>query len=140
MNPSRPQAPGYLANLMARLFHEISAEGLIPLGVRPAQFPILIDLWFGDKPASRDSLVVSQEMPAADLDALLATMLEDGLIERANGPLALTDKGRAVQAPAIAAARHANAAATEALSEDEMSMFMATMNRVIDALHAAKAK
>jgi hypothetical protein len=44
-----------------------------------------------------------------------------------------------VQAPAIAVARRANAAAMEALSEDEMAMFMATMNRVIDALQAAKA-
>ena len=52
MNPSRPQAPGYLANLMARLFHQISAEGLTPLGVRPAQFPILVDLWFGEGPAT----------------------------------------------------------------------------------------
>jgi DNA-binding MarR family transcriptional regulator len=138
MNPSRPQAPGYLANLMARLFHEISAEGLTPLGVRPAQFPILVDLWFGEGPATRDSLVVSQEMPAADVDALLATMVEDSLIEHTDGPLTLTPKGRAVQAPAIAAARHANAAATEALSEDEMVTLTVLMNRVIDALLATR--
>ena len=29
-NPDRPNAPGYLANLMARLFHEVSGQGLSP--------------------------------------------------------------------------------------------------------------
>jgi DNA-binding MarR family transcriptional regulator len=140
MNPSRPQAPGYLANLMARLFHEISGEGLIPLGVRPAQFPVLIELWFAAAPITRDSLALSQEMPATDVGSLLTTMVKEGLIEQTNGPLVLTAKGREVQAPALAAARRANAAATEALSQDELVMFMATMNRVIDALQAAKGR
>jgi hypothetical protein len=56
MHTDRPAAPGYLANLMARLFHEVSGEGLAPLGIRPEQFPVLVELWFGPG-ASRASLV-----------------------------------------------------------------------------------
>jgi DNA-binding MarR family transcriptional regulator len=143
MHDQRPQAPGYLANLMARLFHELAGEGLVPLGIRPPQFPILVELWFGDG-ASRESLTQSQEMDAAELDALVATLAEDGLIEAVpaatNENLVLTDRGRAVRDGAVAAARRANQAAAGALSEAEMALLLGLMNRVIDALQAAKAR
>ena len=39
-HPDRPQAPGYLANMMARLFHEVMHEGIAALGVaRTYQIP-----------------------------------------------------------------------------------------------------
>lgn len=140
-NPDRPQAPGYLANLMARLFHEVSGQGLAPLGVRPEHFPILIELWFGQG-ATRQSLCTSQESSPDLIDPLLATLAADGLIEAPptdpTAPLALTGKGRDVRDAAIAAARRANAAAGGALSEAEMASFMDMMNRVIDALQAAR--
>jgi DNA-binding MarR family transcriptional regulator len=141
-NPDRPQAPGYLANLMARLFHEVAGEGLVPLGIAPPMFPLLVELWFGDAPVSRESLRTSQEMDAGDVDALVLAMAEAGLIERspaeAGDALVLTAAGEAAKGPAVVAARRANAAAAGALSEDEMAAFMGMMNRVIDALQEAK--
>lgn len=140
-NPDRPQAPGYLANLMARLFHEVSGQGLVPLGIAPAHFPLLIELWFGNASVSRESLRTSQEMGAAEVDALVSAMAEAGLIEGMPGagePLVLTAKGREARDPAIGAARRANAAAAAVLSEEEMGQFIAMMNRVIDSLQAAK--
>ncbi len=141
-NPDRPQAPGYLANLMARLFHELSGEGLTPLGVAPAHFPLLVELWFGDAPVSRESLRASQEMGAAEVDALVATMAAEGLIEASpadpRAAIVLTALGVGVRDPAIAAARRANAAASGALNEAEMAAFIAMMNRVIDALQGAR--
>ncbi len=74
--------------------------------------------------------------------ALLATLAEDGLIEAVPGdeaPLVLTAKGASARDAAVASARRANQVAVAVLSEDEMSQFLATMNRVIDALQAAKA-
>lgn len=137
MSNERPQAPGYLANLMARLFHEVAAEDLAPLGISPAQFPILVELWFGEG-ASRASLAWSQEMDATALDALVTTLAEDGLIAAIPAGreenLVLTDKGRSVRDGAISAARRANHAAARALSEDEMAQLLVLMNRVIDAL------
>ena len=138
-NPDRPQAPGYLANLMARLFHEVSGEGLEPLGIAPAMFPFLVELWFGDAPVTRASLAASQEMGAADVDALVRAMVDAGLIE-AGEPLQLTQKGAGARDQAVAAARRANAAAAGALSEAEMGVFMGMMNRVIEGLLAAKGR
>jgi DNA-binding MarR family transcriptional regulator len=141
MSPDRPQAPGYLANLMARLFHEVSGAGLRPLGIRAGQFPVLVQLWFGDG-ASRASLVDALEMDAAEVDALVRTLAEDGLVASfpaAAETLLLTDKARSARDAAVTAARRANQAANAALSEDEMAQFMALMNRVIDALQAARS-
>jgi hypothetical protein len=138
-NPDRPQAPGYLANLMARLFHDVAGEGLEPLGIAPAMFPLLVELWFGDAPVTRESLVASQEMRAGEVETLVSAMVAAGLIE-AGEPLKLTDKGAAARDRAVVAARRANAAAAGALSEEEMGVFLGMMNRVIDALGAAKGK
>jgi len=143
MQQQRPQAPGYLANLMGRLFHEVAGEGLAPLGIRPQQFPLLVELWFGEG-VSRAGLARSQEMDAADLDALVASLAMDGLIETVPAApeenLVLTGRGRSLRDGAIAAARRANQAAAAALSEDEMSHLLGLMNRVIDALQAAKTR
>lgn len=143
-NPDRPQAPGYLANLMARLFHEVAGEGLVPLGIAPPMFPLLVELWFGDTPVSRASLAATQEMEVADIDALVVAMAEAGLIERfAADPaavLVLTAKGEAVKGPAVAAARRANATAAAVLDEAEMAQLLGLMNRVIDALQGAKGQ
>lgn len=140
MNTERPQAPGYLANLMARLFHDISGEGLHPLGIRPEQFPVLVQLWFAGG-ATRTSLVASLEQDAAGVDALVRTLADDGLIASfpaADAPLVLTDKTIAARDGAVASARRANAAAAGALSEDELKTLLTLMNRVIDALQAAR--
>lgn len=141
MHPDRPQAPGYLANLMARLFHDIAAQGLGPLGIRPEQFPILVELWFGDPPISRRTLAVSQEAEPRYIDALIVSLAADGLIAElpsaADTPLILSDKGRSLRDAAMPAARRANQAAAAALSETEMAQFLALMNRVIDALQKA---
>jgi DNA-binding MarR family transcriptional regulator len=143
LNPDRPQAPGYLANLMARLFHEIADDGLAPLGIAPAMFPLLAELWFGDGPVSHESLRVSQEMGAGDVDALVTAMADAGLIEAMPEPaeaIVLTARGMSVRDEALSAARRANAAAASALSEEEMAAFVGMMNRVIDALQAARGK
>lgn len=141
-NPHRPQAPGYLANLMARLFHEVSGDGLAPLGIRPGQFPVLVELWFSDTPVSRQTLALAQEADAPAIDALVQSLAADGLIEAfpadPAAPLTLSAKGTTARDPAIAAARRANAAAAGALSEEEMSLFVEMMNRVIDALKSAR--
>lgn len=141
-NPDRPQAPGYLANLMARLFHDVSGVGLTPLGIRPEQFPILVELWFGDGAVTRETLSRSQEADAKWIGALVDQLAADGLIEPVStdptAPLSLTEKAKAARDSAVQAARRANDAARNALSADELNQLMALMNRVIDALQAAK--
>ncbi|MEO7220886.1 MAG: hypothetical protein ABIY37_00290 [Devosia sp.] len=92
---------------------------------------------------SRESLQASQEMGAADVDTLVAAMAAAGLIEGSpdsREAIKLTALGESVKGPAIAAARRANAAAAAALSEEEMAVFIALMNRVIDVLQEARGK
>ena len=128
---------------MARLFHEVAAQGLLPLGISPAHFPLLIELWFGEG-ASRASLAAGQEADLKTTDSLLWQMVADGLIADfptdPDAPLVLTDKANAVRDSAIAAARRANQAAAGALSDVEMGQLVSLMNRVIDGLQAAKAE
>ena len=142
MHPDRPNAPGYLANLMARLFHDVSGAGLHPLGIRPEQFPVLVQLWFAGG-ASRASLADSLELDPPRTDALVQSLADDGLIASfpvdSKENLVLTDKGTAARDPAMPAARRANQAAASALSDPEMTEFLALMNRVIDALQQASA-
>ncbi|HVY51736.1 MAG TPA: MarR family winged helix-turn-helix transcriptional regulator, partial [Devosia sp.] len=122
---------------MARLFHEVAGQGLRPLGIRPEQFPVLIELWFGER-VSRQSLAFSQEMDLGEIDRLLATMAADGLIAHVpantDESIVLTEKASDAREGALVAARRANAAAASALDEDELAQFIAMMNRVIDAL------
>jgi len=44
----KDQSAGYLMNHIARQFAILLSEGLKPLGIAPAQFPILIELWNKD--------------------------------------------------------------------------------------------
>jgi DNA-binding MarR family transcriptional regulator len=128
---------------MARLFHEVSGEGLAPLGIRPHQFPILVELWFGDG-ASRDSLTQSLEMDAAGVHALLAELSADGLIETVPTDsaqnLVLTAKASAAREGAIPAARRANQTAASVLNDDEMAHLLSLMNRVIHALQTTRTR
>jgi DNA-binding MarR family transcriptional regulator len=141
MYPSRPQAPGYLANLMARLFHEVSGKGLRPLGIAPEQFPVLVALWFAPG-ASRAGLCEALEAGPEVIDPLVRSLAEAGLIAGfpadRNENLVLTERAASLRDTAIAAARRANDAARAALDEAEMGQFMEMMNRVIDALQVAK--
>jgi DNA-binding MarR family transcriptional regulator len=143
MQTDRPQAPGYLANLMARLFHEVAGAGLAPLGIRPQQFPILVELWFGQADVTVTSLVRSQEMRARDVEALLLDLAADGLIAMVPAhpgqKIVLTERAVAARDDALKAARRANQAAAGALTDTEMAQLLELMNRVIDALQKERA-
>ena len=143
MQTDRPQAPGYLANLMARLFHEVAGAGLAPLGIRPQQFPILVELWFGQADVTVTSLVRSQEMRARDVEALLLDLAADGLIAMVPAhpgqKIVLTERAVAARDDALKAARRANQAAVGALTDTEMTQLLELMNRVIDALQKERA-
>ena len=143
MPADRPQAPGYLANLMARLFHEVAEEGLAPLGIRPEQFPMLAALWYGAGELSLDEFQSLHEVSPAQIDALVRGMVADGIVEKfpssRREKIVLTPKAMAARDGAVGAAVRANKAATQVLTPPEMEQFMAMMNRVIDALQRAKS-
>lgn len=143
MHADRPQAPGYLANLMARLFHEVADEGLAPLGIRSEQFPMLAALWYGAGELSIADVASLHETTPARIEALVRDMVAAGIVAHfPSSPtekLVLTAKAIAARDDGVAAAVRANQAATSALSAAELDQFMDMMNRVIDALQEARS-
>jgi DNA-binding MarR family transcriptional regulator len=142
MSFDKSRSAGFLANHMARLFARGLAERVRPLGLAPAQFMTLLELWSEDGLTQKE-LVERLDVEQATIANTLARMERDGLIRRAPHPddgrsqsIRLTAKGAALREPAIAAAKAQNALALEGLSEAERSQFLAQMRQVIATMRA----
>jgi DNA-binding MarR family transcriptional regulator len=140
MDFKKEKSAGYLANHMARLFANALHERIRPLGLAPAQFMTLLELWEGDGLTQKD-LVQRLDVEQATMANTLNRMERDGLIEREENPkdrrarvIRLTDKARGLEADAKAAANEVNGIALSGLSEDERRAFVKTMTRVIGSL------
>ena len=140
MDFKKEKSAGYLANHMARLFANALHERIRPLGLAPAQFMTLLELWEGDGLTQKD-LVQRLDVEQATMANTLNRMERDGLIEREENPkdrrarvIRLTDKARGLEADAKATANEVNGIALSGLSEDERRVFVKTMTRVIGAL------
>lgn len=134
----RLQSAGYLMNHIARQFAILLNEGLKPLGLSPAQFPILLTLWESDG-LSQNELVEIADVAQATIANTLSRMERDGLIERRENPndarsrlIFLTDRAKGLQESATHIAQNINAGALSALSADEQAAFVAMMGKVIE--------
>ncbi len=139
----KSRSAGYLANHMARLFAHGLAQRIKPLGLAPAQFMTLLELWREDG-LTQGELVARLDVEQATMANTLTRMARDGLIERRPHPtdgraqsIHLTDKAIALEGPATAAAAAQNDVALAGLSEEERSVFLDTMNTVIHAMKSA---
>ncbi|TVQ32949.1 MAG: MarR family transcriptional regulator [Geminicoccaceae bacterium] len=137
---SKRQSAGYLANHMARLFAQGLHARIRPLGLAPAQFLTLLELW-REEGLTQAELMARLDVEQATMANTLARMERDGLVRRTPHPedrraqqVWLTDKAQALRAPATAAAAAQNEAALRALSAEERATFLALMNRVIDTM------
>lgn len=140
MDFKKEKSAGYLANHMARLFANALHERIRPLGLAPAQFMTLLELWEEDGLTQKD-LVQRLDVEQATMANTLNRMERDSLIERVENPkdrrarvIRLTDKALALQEDAKAAANEVNGIALSGLSEDERLALVKTMTRVIGAL------
>ena len=131
---------GFLANRMARLFAAGLARRIRPLGLAPAQFMVLLELWQQDG-LSQAELVARLDVEQATMANTLARMERDGLILRKPGKTdrrvrlaCLTERARALQTPATEAALAQNALALSGLSAEDASQFTAMMKKVIAAM------
>jgi len=135
------QSAGYLANHMARLFAVALNREIAPLGLAPAQFMTLLELWPEEGLTQRD-LIRRLDVEQATMANTLSRMERDGLIvrkphaeDRRAQSVWLTDKARALEAPAKAAASGVNETALATLSPEERDAFVEMMGRVIANLH-----
>ncbi|MBZ4022803.1 MarR family transcriptional regulator [Rhodobacter sp. TJ_12] len=131
---------GFLANLMARLFENRLAAAIRPLGLAPAQFMTLLELW-AEEGLTQAELVARLAVEQATMAGTLARMERDGLIERRPHPndrraqtLHLTERARALQGPATEAAQAVNARALAGLDPAEQAHFLDLMRGVIGRL------
>lgn len=129
---------GYLSNHTARLFALLLAQRLKPLGIAPAQFPILVQLWQQDG-LSQNELVERADLAQATIANTLGRMERDGLIERVANPddarsrlIVLTDKAWGLQNQATDIAMTINREVLAVLSSDEQAQLLDMMNRIVD--------
>ncbi|MCI5074370.1 MarR family transcriptional regulator [Oricola sp.] len=140
MTFKKSESAGYLANHMARLFALALHERIRPLGLAPAQFMTLLELWNEDGLTQKD-LVQRIDVEQATMANTLKRMERDGLVTRHENPddrraqlVRLTDKGKGLKDDATAAAAAVNEEALSGFSEEERRAFLAMMTRVIAAL------
>jgi DNA-binding MarR family transcriptional regulator len=140
MSFEKTQSAGYLTNHAARLFAHALHERIRPLGLAPAQFMTLLELWAEEGLTQRE-LVKRLDVEQATMANTLARMERDGLVERHPHPedgraqqVWLTDRAKTLQGPATAAAGTVNQAALAALSPAERVVLVKLLARVIDGL------
>lgn len=144
MSEFQKTSAGFLANHMARLFAAALAGRVQPLGLAPAQFMVLLELW-AEEGRTQAELTAALSVEQATMANTLARMERDGLIERRPSPedkrarlVHLTPKARGLREEAVAEAQSVNGQALDGFSEAEASQFLAQMRRVIANLQRTR--
>ena len=136
----KEQSAGFLINHLARLFARGLQDRIKPLGLTTGTFPALLELW-EQEGLTQKQLVNRLDIEQATIANTLARMERDGLILRRKDAtdgraqrIWLTEKARALRAPAIAAALQVNAGALQPLSETERRQFIGLLRKLIAGL------
>ena len=137
MTSFKSKSAGFLANHMARLFAKGLAGRVEPLGLAPAQFMTLLELW-DDDGLTQQELRLRLDVEQATMANTLKRMERDGLITRRAHKsdkrarlVYLTGKARGLRDQALVAAKEQNAKAMAGLSEAEHQQLIALMQNVI---------
>lgn len=140
MSFSKSKSAGYLANHMARLFASGLQRRIQPLGLAPAQFMVLLELWKEDG-QTQSELTQALDVEQATMANTLRRMERDGLIDRRPSAqdrrarlVCLTDRARGLQGQATGAAQEQNRVALAGLSGAEQAVLIDMMQRVIAAM------
>lgn len=144
MEFEKMDSAGYLINHVARLCFQGLHEQIAPLGLAPAQFMTLLELWREDGLTQKD-LVERLDVEQATMANTIARMERDGLIERRPHPedrrartIYMTEKAKSLEADATHAAMRVNEDLLATLSVEERSTFIQIMQRVIASKKASK--
>ena len=144
MDFDKLRSAGYLTNHLARLFAHALHGRIAPLGLAPAQFMTLLELWESDA-LTQVELVSRLDVEQATMANTLTRMERDGLIRRAPHPddrrarlVFLTDRARALRTPAIEAAQSVNSDMLEPLAPEEREMLVGLLARMVSARRTAR--
>jgi DNA-binding MarR family transcriptional regulator len=136
----RDQSPGYVVNLVARLFALALHRRISPYGVVPGQFPALLCLYEEDGLTQAELCRrVSIEQPT--MANTLKRMERDGLIRREPDPLdgrrtriSLTARARRLEGRLSTRANEVNAIALSGLQPAEARSVLPILNKIAENL------
>jgi DNA-binding MarR family transcriptional regulator len=136
----RDQSPGYVVNLVARLFALALHRRISPYGVVPGQFPALLCLYEEDGLTQTELCRrVSIEQPT--MANTLKRMERDGLIRREPDPLdgrrtriSLTARARRLEGRLTTMANEVNAIALSGLQPAEARSVLPILNKIAENL------
>ncbi|MCC0043395.1 MAG: MarR family transcriptional regulator [Brucellaceae bacterium] len=131
------KSPGYLANFAARVFASHLRDQVAPLGLAPAQFMVLLELWDEDG-LTQKQLFERLEVEQATMANTISRMERDGLVERRAHPedgrarsIFLTARARALEAAAKSSATQVNQRLMADFTAEEYKMFLEFLQRII---------
>lgn len=134
----KSQSAGFLANHMARLFASELQTALKPLGLAPAQFMTLLELW-EENSLTQKQLVQRLDVEQATMANTLRRMERDGLIIRRANPkdgraqfICLTVEAMQLERAAKMAAGQVNGKALHGING--LPAFLAQIGQVIGNL------
>lgn len=140
MTFAKSHSTGFLANHMARLLAAGLQKNLRGLGIAPAQFMVLLELWEEDG-LTQAQLTERLDVEQATMANTLARMQRDGLIDRKPSEsdgrskvILLKERARSLQGPATTAAQTMNARALADLTAQEQVKLNELMKKVIETL------
>ena len=128
---------GYLSNHLARLFAQNLRKEIAPLGLAPAQFMTLLELWSEDGQTQKQ-LVERLAVEQATMANTIARMERDGLVVRKkrsddarSRSIYLTKKAISLEGKATSAARQINQRILGVLSAQERKVLLQLMQRIV---------
>jgi len=135
MTFGKSKSAGFLANHMARLFARELQAALKPLGIAPAQFMTLLELW-EENALTQKQLVERLDVEQATMANTLRRMERDGLVVHRSHPkdrraqiICLTVKAMQIERAAKQASGQVNGKALEGI--EDVPAFLAQISRVI---------
>jgi DNA-binding MarR family transcriptional regulator len=137
---SRAHTSSFLANHLARLVNQKLAEALHPVGLAPAQYMVLVELWKAE-PLTQAELVHRLNVEQATMNNTLKRMERDRLITRQPHPvdrraqvIYAAPRAMKLKAAALERANALQQAAVADLSPSEQERMNELMNSAISAL------
>lgn len=134
---NRMDSATYLASLLAKNFSRALQERSQKLGFAPGQFPVLLELW-GEEGLTQKQLLDRLDIEQATMANTLSRMERDGLIHRRKHPddrraqqIFLTEKAKAMEADAKAAALDADQSLLSGFHRFERELMLEYMRMAI---------
>ncbi len=135
---TRATSLGYQVNHLARLLEQTLRQRINPHGVVPGQFAQLLAL-YEEEPLTQRELCDRVRIEQPTMSYTLQRMERDGLVTRTpdssgdkrQSRINLTQRAKELRGVLTSEAQAGNTLATQGLTDDEVTAFMSTMERII---------